>query len=468
MSLIKAITNNTNLTIGAIRTFLTTNTPAGVTALSVKNITSFADDQILVIGQFGNEGTEVSYVSGTPSGSAMALDSATNFPHSTDTPVIVIDFDQVEFSHADTVTGSKTVLATINIVVDTPDFTRYNDTTYTTGYYFIRFKNSITNVFSDFSDPIPVTGYTQFTARYLIDAALGGINKKTSEVLSDSFAFVEIDNCQMETLRELKRWSFLQKFDQIIGQISTGSWKIPVPTDLDDQFTNKSIFSIKIGREWTLDWIDKDRWNRLTESMAYTTLASNILVSDATITLTDSSDFDSGGTVQIGANTYAYTANDTTTGILTLTDVSTTTNTAGQDAFEFPVIGLPTCFTIFGGFIWFDRVVAATYDGRNVYGDYYKKVDSISTDSQTIVLPDPLVVQYYLQWKFLLKLNNGEENQASLAKMANYTARRDKMKQKEVIGTTFVQKPRVNNWSLQSQFDNQDSKRIRDGNYPNI
>lgn len=467
MSLIKAITNNTNLTIGAIKTFLTVNTASGVTSLSVKNITSFANNQILVIGQFGNEGTEIAYVNGAPSGSTLTLTTATTYPHSADSPVIVIDFDQVEFSHAVTTTGSKTVMSTVNMVVDSPDFTRYNDTTYTTGYYFIRFKNSITNVYSDYSDPIPVSGYTQFTARYIIDQALSGINKKTSEVLSDDFAFKEIDNCQMETLRELKRWSFLQKFDTIIGQLATGGWKIALPTDLDDQFTNKSIFHIKIGREQTLTWIDKDRWNQLTQGMAYTTLASNIIVGAATITLIDSSDFDASGTVIIGANSYPYTVNNTSTGVLTLTSVSTTTNTAGEDAFEFAITGLPTCFTVFGGYIWFDRVVSSTFNGRNVYADYYTKIISITTDSETIVLPDNLIPQYYLQYKFLLKLNNGEENPATQGMYAKYLKRVEKLKQKEVLGTTFVLKARINNYAIQSQFDYPDSKRVRTGNYPN-
>ena len=183
MSLIKAITNDTNLTIGAIRSFLTVNTAVGVTTLTVKNITSFADNQILVVGEFGNEGAEIVTVNGTPSGSTITLDAVTVFPHSSSSSVIVIDFNQVEFSHTTTTTGSKTVLATVDMVVDTPDFTRYNDTTYTTGYYFIRFKNSITNVYSDYSDSIPVSGYGLFTARSIIDDALSQINKETSEVL---------------------------------------------------------------------------------------------------------------------------------------------------------------------------------------------------------------------------------------------------------------------------------------------
>src|SRR6185295_19739752 len=109
-------------------TFLTVNTASGATTLTVKNITSFADQQILVIGEFGNEGAEVVYINGTPSGSTITLDSATVFPHSASSSVIVIDFDQVEFTHATGITSATidATLDTINIVVDTPDFTRYN------------------------------------------------------------------------------------------------------------------------------------------------------------------------------------------------------------------------------------------------------------------------------------------------------------------------------------------------------
>lgn len=469
MSLIKAITNNTNLTIGAIRTFLNSNTAAGVTSLTVKNITSFADNQILVIGQFGNEGSEIAYVNGTPSGSTIILDSATTFPHSASTPIIVIDFDQVEFSHATTTTGSKTTMTTVNMVVDTPDFTRYNDITYTTGYYFIRFKNSLLSIFSDYSDPIPVTGYGLTTARTIIDKALGELNKQTSEVLSDEFAFQQIDNCQTECIRELKRWSFMQKFDSIIGQLATGSWKVTMPTDLDDQNTNKSVYQLRIGAEQRLIWVDKKKFDEFQVGVAYTTLASTLSVSDATMTLTDSSDFNSTGTVMIGAYTYDYTANNTTTGILTLTSVvpASEGQSSGADVFQGATSGLPQYWTTYGGVIYYTPNTASTYEGNNLYMDYYIKQTAITTDSQEVILPDQIAIINYLCWKFLKKLNNGEETEGSKSYRDVYIARREKMKQKEILGTTFKLRPRLQNFAIQTEFNNGDNRNIRDGAFPN-
>ncbi len=469
MSLIKAITNNTNLTIGAIRTFLTVNTASGVTSFTVKNITSFADDQILVVGEFGNEGAEIVYVSGTPSGSTLSLSTATLFPHSASSPIIVIDFDQVEFSHAVTKTDSKTTLATVNMVVDTPDFTRYNDTTYTTGYYFIRFKNSITSVYSDYSDPIPVNGYGLFTARAIIDDALEQINKSTSETLSDSFAFQQIDNCQTECLSEYKRWSFMQSFDNIIGQLSTGSWKVAIPADLDDENTNKSIFQLRVGAQQKLTWVDKAKFDEFLIGVSYSTLSVILNVGDATMTLTDSGDFDATGTVTVGAYTYDYTANDTSTGVLTLSAVvpASEGQAVGADVFQGATTGLPNYWTIYGGHIYYLPLTASTYDDRNLYMDYYTKQIRITTDATEIVLPDPTLVSYYLQWKFLKKLNNGVENEGSLQAKSNFQASLAKMKQKEVLGTTFKFRPRNQNFANRSSFNGDSPRYIRDGNFPN-
>jgi len=469
MSLIKAITNNTNLTIGAIRSFLTVNTASGASSLTIKNITSFADEQILVVGEFGNEGAEIVYIDGTPSGSTLTLLSPTIFPHSASSPVIVIDFDQVEFSHADSVSGVKTVMDTVNMVVDTPDFTRYNDTTYTTGYYFIRFKNSLTNVYSDYSDPIPVTGYGLYSARTIIDKALGEINKSTSQTLSDSFAFEQIDNCQSEVIRELKRWSFMQKFDAIIGQVSTGSWKVSIPEDLDDENTNKSIYQLRVGTQQALTWVDKEKFDQFLVSVAYSTLASILNVGDSTITLTNSNDFNSTGNVTIGAYTYEYTANDTSTGVLTLSEVVPTGEgqSSGADVFQGATQGLPNYWTIYGGYIYYTPNTSSQYDGNNLYMDYYIKQTMITTDSQTIILPDPMVVVYYLAWKFLKKLANGEETGGSQAYMNLYLARREKMKQKETMNRTFKLKPRVQNFNVQTQFSEDTPRWIRDANFPN-
>lgn len=423
------------------QTFITTAATAGSGTITVQNITGFAVSQWLLIGDPGGQGSEIIkiHASTAPSGSTITLASNLVFAHGPNTPVRVILFNQIEFSHAATVSGVKSVLATSDIVADNLT-TNYNDTANSSGYYFARFKNSASSVFSSYSDAAPYNGYTQLSARSVIDKALQTINKKTSSVLSDDFAFMCIDDCQMECLREYQRWSFMQSFNTIIDQSYENQLRVALPTDCDDQQTTRSIYNFRMGKKHGIQWIDKEEWDAIMTGIAYTTLATSIAVSDTSIVLTNSQDFEDSGSIQIGANVYSYSANDTSTNTLTIS-ASTTTNTAGEDVTQGAGPGLPTYYTVFNGYAYFYPTVGAAYAGRNFYMDYYKKLTQTQNDSTEIVLPDPTVVQYYLSWRFLLKLNNGEETNASLAMFNHYVERRDEMKKKEWINRKFIWKP---------------------------
>lgn len=450
------------------KTFLSSDMASASGTLTVKNINGFAVNQFLLIGEPGNQGSEIvkTHASTIPSGSTITLAANTVFPHSASTNIYAITYDVIEYSHTATLTGSKSVLATRSIVAGSPE-TVYYDTSSTSGYYFARFNSSINKAtFSDYSDSVPYGGYTALTARSIISSALGDINKETSAVLSDEYAFQQINNCQIEVLREQKRWSFMQQFGYSLGNLSTGQWRVAVPTDLDDQNTNKSVWNFKIGTLPQLTWVDKDKWNDITQSVANTTLAVSIIEGASTITLTDSGDFDDAGTVYISSHTYSYTANNRSTNVLTLSTVSTTTDTLGADVFSGASLGLPQYWTTFGGYAYFYPVLGSSFDQRNAYMDYYKALTTITSDSDTIVLPDPTVVQYYLQWKFLKKLKNGEETNESLAAKNDYLARREKLKQKDSLNRSYRLKPTRNDINLSGLRD--DQERIRDANFPNI
>lgn len=422
-------------------TFVISDTASASGTLTVKNIAGFAVNQILFIGEVGSESSEIikTHATTVPTGTTITLASNTVSNHSAGTRVRVMAFDQVEISSAPTTTGVKTVLVTPAINSGSIE-TRYNDTVTTTGYYFARFKNSITSVFSEYSDPAPLTGYTVMSARSVIDNALSMINKSIGDVLTDEFFFSQINNCQMETLREFKRWSFMQSFNMIIGQTSTGGWKVALPADCDDQNTTKSIYKIRIGKELQLIWIDKEDWNDLVGDIAATTLKIAISVGDVVISLTSSNDFTDQGTVSIGANQYVYSANNRTLDQLTIA-ASGTTNAVGDDVFQNSFTGNPAYFTTYGGWIYFWPIVNSVYNERNIYLDYYKSLIPITSDADQIVLPDPTIVQYYLAWKALLKLNNGETNAASEGMFSQYLLRREKCKMKESLNREFYLLP---------------------------
>ena len=460
MTLVKI--KNIDLILDQNSTYLTTDTAAAVGTLSIKNITGFAINQLLLLGFLNFQGSEIvkTHASTAPSGSTITLAANSVYPHSASTSVTVIGYDQVEISVASTITGSKSVLGTISISVD-DDYTIYNDTSNSTGYYFARFKNSITSGFSAYSDPIPNTGYDQFSARTVIDKSLGMINKKTSSTFSDSFGFEQIDNCQMECLREFKRWSFMQKFDANLGSVYTGSWRLPLPTDCDDQNTTKSIYNFRIGNGSNVTWVDKEKWNELLQGVSHTTLLTNIALNDITITLTDSSNLEDSGVVLIGANYYTYTANNRTTGVLTIT-ASTTTATAGADVFQGATMGTPSYWTTFGGYVYFYPLIDPTMNARDAYMDYYTALVQTTTDSQKLIIPDPVLAQFYLAEQYLLRQNSGEPTLGSDAYHKKFLIRLDTMKKKESMNRTVVLKPRLNRFRMEDE----DSRSIRTGSFP--
>lgn len=458
---------NVNLVIDTPISYVVSDTAAGVTTVTIKNGIGFGASQVILLGRLGNEGAEVVKTLGTMASGAtnVTLVSATVFPHSASTPIQLVQYDQVEFSSATSTTGVKSVLSTTNLWADN-DSTNYIDNASTTGYYFGRFKNTIDSTFSSYSSPIPVAGYGIYSARNIIDKSLNEINKKTSDVLSDEYAFQQLDNFQEEVLREQKRWSFMQNFDYSLGQVTTGSWRIAAPTDLDDQFTNRGIWNFRLGKQPNMTFVDKAKWDEITGYAAHTTLSSSFSAGATTVTLVSSSDFADSGTIQVGGSgtTVTYAANNRTTGVLS--GVTTTiAGVAAVDIFQGATLGQPSYWTIYEGYIYFWPLISTSFNQRNAYLDYYKTQTQITLDSDLIVIPDSTCAQYFLQWKFLKKLNNGVDNAESNSAMTQYLLRREKLKQKNSIGRTFRLKPLKNSLN-EDGFD--DERRSRLGNFSDI
>lgn len=448
------------------KTFLTTDSVSGLNVLTVKDIQNLRINQILFVGQEGNQGSELvkSHASTAPSGSTVTLASGTTtkYPHSASTGVILIPYDQVEFSHATTSTGSKSILITTLIsagLLETP----YLVSTYTAGFFFARWKNSIDSTTSSYSDATPVAGYTKLMARSIIDSALEDINKggtNRTDVLSDSYAFQQINNCQTEVLREMKRWSFMQKFSQVVTNALVGAIRAPLPTDCDDQNTNTSTYHFRIGTLPNMTWIDKAKYDEMTFNMSQTTASEASAIGATSLVLTDSSDFDSSGSFYHRGNssTITYSANNRATNTLTVTAL-TTAIAAGVEVYQDATLGLPRYFTVFGGYAYHYPLVGATYAKKNYLMDYYKSQTTITTDTDEIVLPDPTIVQYYLEWKFLKKLNNGMENEGSVSARVNYENRKNLLKTKDNPNRNFRLKPRLN----QLNVDGIDDRRTKLG-----
>lgn len=165
MSFLLKTTNN--LTVNALKTFLSNPEVAGTGVLRWKNFTGFSPSWAIQIGETGEEQSEIVILgTATPSGTAGTLTGTTLFEHPADTPIYAIKYNQIVFERSTSGTaGTATPIAGGTINIDpSQSFTQYDDTLSSSGYaYKTYFYNSVLAVQSAESDWITDTGYTFYS-----------------------------------------------------------------------------------------------------------------------------------------------------------------------------------------------------------------------------------------------------------------------------------------------------------------
>src|SRR3990167_287705 len=107
------------------KTYLTAAVAVAGTTLTVRAVDSnaWADNDWILVGEIGSKNAEILQINGTVSdGTSLTIDNAgsggARFAHAVNEPVYRTPYNQIEFSRATTITGSKTVLATNELQVD--------------------------------------------------------------------------------------------------------------------------------------------------------------------------------------------------------------------------------------------------------------------------------------------------------------------------------------------------------------
>jgi hypothetical protein len=171
---------------GPQKTFSTAEVAADATTTSVENNDGFSSNDLVLFGKFGEEKTEVVTLTSTTGNSTIGHTTGPVFAHPARTPLWQLPYDQAEISRATAEGGTYSVLTTVSLSVDEED-TIYNDTAgVTTSWYKIRYKNSVTGSFSDYSDEVQGTGYTAQSLRDMTDEILEDFgDPDTKEVSRD-------------------------------------------------------------------------------------------------------------------------------------------------------------------------------------------------------------------------------------------------------------------------------------------
>lgn len=404
------------------RSPLKASVASGVSTITVYSIADFAVNKILLIGEYSEEGSEIikTHTATAPTGFTVTLASNLAKPHPKDTPVYIIPYDQIEISHATTETGVKTVMATQAINPENPEI-RYDDSTYTSGYYFTRYKETIGNTFSNYSAAIPFEGYASNTVGYVIYNTLDELGKELTENLTHDMLIRKINGCLRFVRGKLKTWNNVQEFDYVVGNVNRGEYRIALPSTYYDQNSYKSCLALRIGSGDNLIYKDKREFNDMMHDSVHTQVYTEGTVGATSLVLDNTDDLPlTNGSVNVYVDNevynITYTTNTKSTNTLSGIPASgvgsvTVTLTVDSNVWYNESESSAEYFSIWDGYIYFWGLISSDDYGRNIIMDFYTDIVEVSEDTDILTGVRYDMVEYFLKWEIRnITENNGKRD----------------------------------------------------------
>ena len=404
-------------------TFLSADEAAGQTAISVKDIAGFAVAKYAWINPFGpNSEIIAMHASTDPASGAITLAAATAFAHFAGEKIYYVEFNQVEITHAATLTGSKSVLSTEGLIARERELT-YLDVSQTTGFYFARFKDSVAATFGGYSDGVDYDGWDSDTVGHLIRRSLRDLNTDFSKncTLEDCIDWAAEGMAEIQAKQ--RRWPEHMVYDEILGQTVRGVFELAMPTLIYDKETNRSILEIRLGDGAALQYLDPHIFDTQMGDAKRTEVRTEASAADTALAVDNSFDFAESGTLTVYVAGVKYEI--TYTGV-TFDDVDGGTavfsgipaSGDGSISVTIPVDtniwqdeseGTPTWYTVRNSQLEYWPLPNQEQDNENIYGDYSKIVTEINSQGDTIDYQFYRMLQPYVTWRIeAVKKNNGK------------------------------------------------------------
>lgn len=413
MSIRKLKVSLSSLLDRAEETSLTTTVAAGVDTLTVKNITGFAIDQILLIGELGSDESEIvlTHAGTAPTGTVIKLTAGVVRAHSILTRVRLIPYNQVIYYYSATTTApaaASTPLAT-NTISGNTDVDTHDDTTEITGYYFWRFKDSIKTEYSDPSDAIPYAGKASNSVGYAIDYALRRNNIERNDRITNEWLYEEVNSCLRYITGKRKKWAKLQSFDQILGQTARGLDYYTLPTDMYHRDNNRSVLDVRVGTDTSLAYRDKKEFDSKLSGTYQTDVRTEGAIGAITLEIDNSYDFADSGSVDVFISGTKYTLTYTgitrsaTAGVLTGIPASGTGSITATIAVDTRVWqdegeGIPEYYTIYDEKLWIYPLPDTDNDDMNVWLDYWTEISTCDSEGDILDIHRFDLVKDWLVW----------------------------------------------------------------------
>lgn len=421
------LTDISDLTSDKRYTFITEDVVVGGSTLAVQSIIGFeslstSSGQILCIGKLGDEKTELRRTSNSTGQSPSAaykwvyLRDTLQFDHPQDTQVTIIDWDRLEIDWAASVNGTKATIAAypFNITPDTLQMVN-TDTSATAGYYFVRFNETIGSTNSSWSDAIPYAGFDDNSVFSIKQRAVSSLGEEVDgKLITDEFLNQSLWEARREYHESPGKRPFRRKYNIVIGSVSTGSYRVELPTDVERPYSSENIFGIRVGTNKNMDYYDKKEFDFDYRNIAHSTLdvpyTSDVSTS---IWLVNGRDFSDSATISVEGTNIGLSRITGSTNSFYIYSHGDWSTSAGSDAWEHVSLGLPNKFTIFqdpGGsaYVYFNRPFDTMYVNQNIWADYYRTLLGYDSDGDILDEPDYDMYIDFLKAKIKYRKSRGE------------------------------------------------------------
>lgn len=302
------------------KSYLALSYNAGVTGIQIKNTDRFVANQRIMIGEMGQEKTEVVTVSAVSADGNTLTIGATLFGHSADDPVYILQFDQVKYYRSTTgSTGTYTLLTTVALDVDNENLqTIYDDTTGVSTYYYkVSMYHSVSTLESALSDPIPGGGFSRKQVGYIVDEVLQELGdiQEQHVTRNEIIGYMNDVNDDL-TISVSKPYDFLST--RRVDSITQGQNYLAFPTDsngnqimwkfdrMDYNYVDTTTTPVT-NRTYTLIvWPEEEFRNRFQNNAFDSTNESNAIQNMCLDTAVDLFRFDTAPLTTVAGVLYTY------------------------------------------------------------------------------------------------------------------------------------------------------------------
>src|SRR3990167_8264337 len=235
----RLLSDNRSLIQDQEKTYLTATVASAGVTLTVQAVdtNAWADNDYVIVGELGAKNAELLQANGAVTdGTSLVVDQlgsgGARYAHSVGEPVYRIAYNRVEFSRSATDDSSAGAVLATNEIQPDDLYTRYEDTTNTTGFGFVRWNNQTSGAFSSYSDGTPYVGYstrTLYRMREKVRRLLNEPVEASQGFISDEDIRQELNHIQREVSQE-RLWPFYEMTRSFSG--AANQWRYSVNADV--------------------------------------------------------------------------------------------------------------------------------------------------------------------------------------------------------------------------------------------